>query len=188
MILNKNILDIRRGTQVKYFLKLSRKYPSILCYEVVLAPSLGFKLNPFVPPCVSVSLIQSLDKFDLRVFCRTCSWIQSVLRSHRTSNTLKHLDSPLQGETFLIDRRINILHSRETYIVPSCLPTMLSEVVGESLPYLGKLTKTWIACHSHTGGIQFNSIQFNSILFFSFFFHIFIPLLTTNYSAIIWCQ
>ena len=27
----------------------------------------------------------------------------------------------------------------ETYIVPSCLPTMLSEVVGESLPYLGKL-------------------------------------------------
>ena len=51
----------------------------------------------------------------------------------------------------------------ETYIVPSCLPTMLSEVVGESLPYLGKLTKTWIACHSHTGGIQFNSIQ--SILY-----------------------
>ena len=39
------------------------------------------------------------------------------------------------------------------HIVPSCLPTMLSEVLGESLPYLGKLTKTSIACHSHTGGI-----------------------------------
>ena len=110
--------------------------------------------------CFSVS-IQSLDKFDLRVFCRTCWWIQSVLRSHRTSNTLKHLDSPLQGETFPIDRRINILHSslmQSTiescylllkHILPSCLPTMLSEVLGESLPYLGKLTKTWIACHSH---------------------------------------
>ena len=30
---------------------------------------------------------------------------------------------------------------------------MLSEVLGKSLPYPGKLTKTWIACHSHTGGI-----------------------------------
>ena len=124
--------------------------------------------------CFSVS-IQSLDNFDLWVFCPTCSWIQSVLRSHRTSNTLKHLDSSLQGETFLIDRRINILLSslmQSTiescsvllkHIVPSCLPTMLSEVLGESLPYLGKLTKTWIACHSHAGRIQFNSIQFNSL-------------------------
>ena len=97
--------------------------------------------------CFSVS-IQSLDKFDLRVFCRTCSWIQSVLRK---SNTLKYLDSPLQGETILIDRRIHILHSslmQSTiepcslllkHIVPSCPPTMLSEVLGESLPYLGKL-------------------------------------------------
>ena len=114
--------------------------------------------------CFSVST-QSLDKFDLLVFCRTCSWIQSVLRSHRTSNTLKHLDSPLQGETFLIDRRINVSRSSLTqstiescslllkHIVRSGLPTMLSEVLGESLPYLGKLTKTWIACHSHTGGI-----------------------------------
>ena len=130
MILNKNILDIHWVTQVKHFLKLSHKYASILCYEVVLAPSLGFKLNPTMCFCVS----QSLDKFDLRVFCRTSSWIQSVLRSHRTSNTLKHLDSPLQGETFLIDRRINVLHSslmQSTiqscslllkHIVPSCLP------------------------------------------------------------------
>ena len=114
--------------------------------------------------CFSVS-IQSLSKFDLWLFCRTSSWIQSVLRSHRISNKLKHLDSPLQGETFLIDRRINVLHSslmQSTiescylllkHIVPSCLPTMLSEVLGESPPYLGKLTKTWIACHSHTGGI-----------------------------------
>ena len=46
--------------QVKHFLKLSHKYASILCYEVVLAPSLGFKLNPFVPPCVSVSLFSLL--------------------------------------------------------------------------------------------------------------------------------
>ena len=95
--------------------------------------------------CFSVS-IPSLD-IDLRLFCRTCSWIQSVLRSHRISNTLKHLDSPLQGETFLEDSSINILHSTIescslllNHIVPSCLPTMLSEVLGESLPYLGKPT------------------------------------------------
>ena len=164
MILNKNILDIRWGTQVKHFLKLSHKYASILCYEVVLAPN-WLQAEPICATmCFSVS-IQSLDKFDLRVFCRTCSWIQSVLRSHRTSNTLKHLDSPPQCETFLIHRRINISHSslmQSTiescslllkHIVPSGLPTMLLEVLGESLPYLGKLTKTWIACHSHTGGI-----------------------------------
>ena len=60
MILNKNILAIRWGTQLKHFLKLSHKYASILCYEIVLPPSLGFKLNPFVPPRVSVSLFSLL--------------------------------------------------------------------------------------------------------------------------------
>ena len=105
MILNKSILDIRWGTQVGHFLKLSHKHASIPCSQSWL------QVEPLCATmCFSVS-IQSLDKFDLGVFCRTCSWIQSVLRSHRTSNTLKHLDSPLQGESFLIDRRINILHS-----------------------------------------------------------------------------
>ena len=151
MILNKNILDIRWGTQVKHFLKLSQKYASILCYEVRSTCSESWlQAEPLCATmCFSV-FIQSLDKFDLRVFCRTCSWIQSVLRSHRTSNTLKHPESPLQGETFLIDGRINILHSllmQSTiescslllkHMVPSCLPTMLSEVLGDRISTISR--------------------------------------------------
>ena len=81
--------------------------------------------------CFSVS-IQSLDKFDLRVLCRTCSWTQSVLRSHRNSNTLKHLDSPLQSETFLIDRRINILHSSLMQSTIESCSLLLKHIVPSS--------------------------------------------------------
>ena len=137
------MLESRWGSQMKHFLKVSHKHASILCYEVVLAHSSRLQAESFCAArCLRVSIYSLFTGLVNGYSAGTCSWLQSALRSHRTSNTLSHLDAPLQGETFLIDSRINILHSSRCHMqstmescslllkraVPSCPPSMLSKV------------------------------------------------------------
>ena len=77
---------------------------------------------------------------------------------------LKLLDALSRGETFLVDKKLNTLHSLRGRIqntmgsfcfkvflkhgALSCFHWMLSKAQGECLPALSNITRTRIACRS----------------------------------------
>ena len=67
---------------MKHLLKLSHEYASILRYKIIFAP--GFRLKPFVPLGVCVSLFTVSSQAWTTGILPNGSQPQSVLRSHQT--------------------------------------------------------------------------------------------------------